>query len=132
MALKEFRMRGSAADVEMRGEVDLARETQDLRVRVIPSLGRQRVDRASRSSTRWPASPAAIAQRMLKNPLGQIFAFDYAVTGTLDRPEGRRKITRAAARRERARSERERHARRRDPDGLGPRGRAEPRGRRRA
>ena len=32
-------MRGSAAQVEMTGRVDLARETQDLKVRIIPSLG---------------------------------------------------------------------------------------------
>src|SRR5439155_8439265 len=39
MAIREFRMRGSAAQVEMSGEVDLANETQNLRVRVVPSLG---------------------------------------------------------------------------------------------
>ena len=38
LKLKEFRMRGSAAEVEMTGEIDLAHETQDLRVRVLPSL----------------------------------------------------------------------------------------------
>jgi len=39
MAIKEFRMRGSAAQVEMSGDVNLANETQNLRVRVVPSLG---------------------------------------------------------------------------------------------
>jgi uncharacterized protein YhdP len=39
MHVKDFRMRGSSAQVEMSGEVDLAQETQNMRVRVVPSLG---------------------------------------------------------------------------------------------
>jgi uncharacterized protein YhdP len=80
MTVKDFRMRGSSAEVAMTGEVDLARETQDVRVRVIPSLG----DSASTVIglvNPLLAIPAAIAQRILKNPLGQIFAFDYSVSG---------------------------------------------------
>jgi uncharacterized protein YhdP len=30
---------------------------------------------------------AVIAQRILKNPLGQIFAYDYLVTGTWSDPK---------------------------------------------
>ena len=80
MALSEFRMRGSAAEVAMSGTVDLAAETQNLRVRVVPRLG----DSASTVIALVNpllAIPAAIAQKILKDPLGQIFAFDYAVTG---------------------------------------------------
>ena len=72
MKLSEFRMRGSAAEVEMTGETDLARETQNLRVRVVPSLG----DSAALGITivnPVAGVAAAIAQRILKNPLGQIF-----------------------------------------------------------
>jgi len=84
--LREFRMRGSAADVEMSGEADLAHETQDLRVRVLPSLG----DSAALGLTLVnPVAgvAAAIAQRILKNPLGQIFAFDYTVSGSWTDPK---------------------------------------------
>jgi uncharacterized protein (TIGR02099 family) len=80
MTLRDFRMRGSAAQVEMSGEVDLARETQHLRVRVVPSLG----DSASTVIALVNpllAIPAAIAQKILKDPLGHIFAFDYSVSG---------------------------------------------------
>jgi uncharacterized protein (TIGR02099 family) len=80
MAVKDFSMRGSAARVAMSGEVDLAKETQDLRVRVVPSLG----DSASTVIALVNpllAIPAAIAQKILKDPLGHIFAFDYSVTG---------------------------------------------------
>ena len=80
MAIKEFRMRGSAAQVEMSGEVDLANETQNLRVRVVPSVG----DSASTVLAFLNpllVFPAALAQRILKDPLGHIFAFDYSITG---------------------------------------------------
>jgi uncharacterized protein (TIGR02099 family) len=86
MGIKEFRMRGSAAEVQMTGEVDLARETQNLNVRVVPGLG------DSAATALVIVNPvagvaAAIAQRVLKNPLGQIFAYDYAVTGTWSDPK---------------------------------------------
>jgi uncharacterized protein (TIGR02099 family) len=84
--VKEFRMRGSAADVEMSGEADIAHETQNLRVRVVPSLG----DSAALGLTLVnPVAgvAAAIAQRILKNPLGQIFAYDYSVSGSWSDPK---------------------------------------------
>jgi uncharacterized protein YhdP len=87
--LHEFRMRGSAAQVEMRGSVDLAHETQDLKVRIIPSLG----DSAAAALAFFNpllVLPAAIAQRVLKDPLGHIFSFEYAITGTWDNPSVRR------------------------------------------
>jgi uncharacterized protein (TIGR02099 family) len=86
MAIKEFRMRGSAAQVEMTGEVDLAKETENLRVRVVPSLG----DSASTVLAFLNpllVFPAALAQRILKDPLGHIFAFDYSITGTWADPK---------------------------------------------
>jgi uncharacterized protein YhdP len=79
-------MRGSAADVDMTGEVDLARETQNLQVRVIPSLG----DSASTVLAFLNpllVFPAALAQKILKDPLGHIFAFDYSVTGSWADPK---------------------------------------------
>lgn len=80
MAIGEFHMRGSAADVRMSGEVDLARETQNLKVRVVPIIG----DSASAAVAivnPLAGVAAAIAQRVLKDPLGRLFAYDYAVTG---------------------------------------------------
>jgi uncharacterized protein (TIGR02099 family) len=80
MGIQEFRMRGSAADVQMSGEADLVHETQDLKVRVVPSLG----DTASTAvAIVNPIAGAAalLAQRVLKDPLGRLFAFDYAVNG---------------------------------------------------
>ena len=86
MQIGEFRMRGPAAEVEMSGEVNLAAETQDLRVRVVPGLG------DSASTALAIVNPvagvtAALAQRVLKNPLGQIFAHEFSVTGAWADPQ---------------------------------------------
>jgi uncharacterized protein YhdP len=86
MQIRDFRMRGPAAEVQMSGEADLAQETQDLRVRVVPGLG------DSASTVIGIVNPvagvtAAIAQRVLKNPLGQIFAHDFSVTGPWSDPK---------------------------------------------
>jgi uncharacterized protein YhdP len=81
MAVEDFRMRGSSADVAIRGKLDLARETQDLRVRVVPSLGDSASTVIAFAINPLLAIPAAIAQKILKDPLGQIFAFSYSVTG---------------------------------------------------
>ena len=86
MKVEEFRMRGSSAEVEMTGETDLTRETQNLKLRVVPSLG------GSAATAVAIVNPiagvaAAIAQWVLKNPLGQIFAYDYAVTGSWSDPK---------------------------------------------
>jgi uncharacterized protein (TIGR02099 family) len=89
MALGDFRMRGSAAQVEMSGTVDLAKETQDLKVRVIPSLG-DSAAAALAFLNPLLIFPAVVADRVLKNPLGHIFSFEYAVTGTWSNPNVRR------------------------------------------
>ncbi|MGE0874101.1 MAG: YhdP family protein [Burkholderiales bacterium] len=80
MATKNFRMKGPAAEVEIAGDVDLARETQRLQVKVIPELG------STASTVVGLVNPIAgvatmLAQRVLKNPLGQAFAFNYLISG---------------------------------------------------
>jgi uncharacterized protein (TIGR02099 family) len=84
----DFRMKGAAALVTMNGTVDLARETQNLRMRIVPSLG----DGASTIATLALANPAlglitTVLQRLLKDPLGQIFALEYNVTGGWNDPK---------------------------------------------
>ena len=61
-------------------------ETQDLRVRVVPKLA------DSASTVLGLVNPIAgitsvIAQNLLKNPLGQIFSYDYVITGTWAEPK---------------------------------------------
>lgn len=81
-----LRIVGSSAVVLMSGEVDLAHETQKLRVRVTPAIG----DSVA-TLTALLGGPVAgigifLAQRLLKDPLGQLIAYDYSVTGTWSDP----------------------------------------------
>ena len=91
MTTSDFFMKGASAQVKMSGSVDLAHETQNLHMRVVPSLG----DGASTVATIVLANPilglgATILQRLLKDPLGQIFAVEYDVTGSWSEPKVQR------------------------------------------
>jgi uncharacterized protein (TIGR02099 family) len=86
MHIGRFRMRGPAADVQMSGDADLARETSDLRVRVVPGLGDSAATRLGIVNP-VVGLTAALAQRMLKNPLGQVFAHEFSVTGAWADPQ---------------------------------------------
>jgi len=82
----DFKMHGSAAEVEMSGQANLVNETQNLKVRVIPALG------DSASTVVGLVNPvvgiaSAIAQYVLKNPLGQAFAYKYEITGAWSDPK---------------------------------------------
>jgi len=86
MSVQKFNMRGPAADVSMTGQLDLSLETQALTVRVTPQLG----DVAS--TVVGLINPIAglatlIAGRLIKNPLGKLFAFDYSINGTWSDPK---------------------------------------------
>jgi len=85
---QDFSMRGPSAQVAMSGNIDLAQETQALKVRVVPSVG----DTLSVAGLLMLANPITgvasfLAQRLLKDPLGQAFAFEYAVSGTWADPK---------------------------------------------
>jgi uncharacterized protein YhdP len=86
LQLKQFNMAGPAAEVAMSGSVGLADETQELKVRVVPSLG------GTASTAVAIVNPvagvaAAIAQKVLKNPLGQIFSHEFDVSGSWADPK---------------------------------------------
>jgi len=78
----DFRIFGSSAKVTMKGQVDLVRETQDLRVRILPTVG----NTASLLSA-FAAGPAVgvgvyIANKLLSEPLDKLMSFEYSVTGS--------------------------------------------------
>lgn len=84
---RDLRMAGGAADVRMQGTVDLARETQDLRVRVVPEVGS-----AASTVAGVLVNPAVglgtlLAQKILRDPLGQMFAFEYGISGSWTDPK---------------------------------------------
>jgi uncharacterized protein YhdP len=77
----DFVMVGPAARVEMNGEINLAGETQRLDVKVLPSMSESVALGAAIVN---PAVGLAtlLAQKVLKDPIGQMIAFDYEVSGT--------------------------------------------------
>ena len=78
---ENFRIQGPAARVTMSGEVDLARETQQLKVRITPHVS----DAVSIASVilGGPITGAAVflAQKALRDPLDQLVSYEYNVTG---------------------------------------------------
>ena len=86
MHTSNMQIQGPSAKVLMSGSIDLAKETQDLKVRVQPALGE------SIAVGTMIVNPAAgavawVAQKLLKDPLDQVFAFEYAVTGHWQDPK---------------------------------------------
>jgi uncharacterized protein YhdP len=92
MHTDDFRLVGPAAAVNIAGDVDLARETQQLKVRVQPSLSSGVSGAAAALFIANPLIGAAVgagtllAQKMLNNPFDQLFSYEYAVTGSWDDP----------------------------------------------
>ncbi len=85
---EDLTMVGPAATIAISGEADLARETQDLSVRVVPAVG----DSVAAAAAVALLNPivgigALLAQRLLKDPIGQMLAYSYRVTGAWDDPK---------------------------------------------
>jgi len=83
MHTSDFRMAGPSAVVGLSGDTDLLKETQRMRVRVVPIVG----DSIAAMAGLALLNPVVgigtlIAQRLLQDPLGQILAYEYAITGT--------------------------------------------------
>ena len=71
----------------MHGSVDLGRETQSLRVKVSPQIS-DTVSVAGALIGGPVAGVAAfLAQRLLKDPLNQIAAYEYDISGSWSEPQ---------------------------------------------
>jgi uncharacterized protein YhdP len=86
-ATNNLRMRGAAAVVLMEGSTDLARETQDLRVVVVPEI-----DAGTASLAVAVINPALglgtfLAQYFLKKPLAAANTREFHVTGPWEDPK---------------------------------------------
>lgn len=84
---QDLRLDGSAARVTMKGSVNLNRETQDLRVRILPTLG----DSVSLLGA-FAAGPAVgvgalLVNKVLGDPLDKLVSFEYNVSGTWSDPK---------------------------------------------
>ncbi|NJD35114.1 MAG: AsmA family protein [Betaproteobacteria bacterium] len=86
MDTKDLQIQGPSARVLMSGAIDLAAETQNLKVRVHPALGDSIAVGAMIAN---PVAGAVVwaAQKLLKDPIDQAFAYEYAVTGSWADPK---------------------------------------------
>ncbi|MEP6656571.1 MAG: YhdP family protein [Betaproteobacteria bacterium] len=92
MATEDLRLSGPSAQVGIAGEADLAKETQRLRVRVQPTLSAGVSAGAALLFLANPVVGAAVgagsllAQKVLRDPIEQMFTHDYSVTGSWSDP----------------------------------------------
>jgi uncharacterized protein (TIGR02099 family) len=102
MRTSDLMLDGPAAAVSITGEIDLARETTALDVRVKPALSTTFSAGAAALFIANPLLGAAVgagtllAQKLLDNPLGSIFSYDYRVTGPWSDPQVERVGSRTA------------------------------------
>ena len=86
MRSDDFYMTGPAAEVKIKGETNLQKETQNLDIKVIPHVS------DSLSLAAFAGGPIAgvaafVAQKLLKDPLNKVSAAQYKIVGTWDNPQ---------------------------------------------
>ena len=88
----DLKLVGPSAIVDIAGDADLARETQQLKVKVRPSLSSGVSAGAAALFLANPLVGAAVgagtllAQKIFDNPLDQLFSYEYTVSGGWDDP----------------------------------------------
>lgn len=86
MATQNLQIQGPSAKILMKGNVNLAGETQDLRVRVQPTLS-ESVALGAALANPLAGVATLLAQKALRDPLEQIFSYQYGVTGSWADPK---------------------------------------------
>ena len=81
-----LRISGPAARINMSGQVDLPRETQRLRVKINPQLSDTFSVAGALIGGPVAGVAAFVAQKLLRDPLGEITSYEYDVTGTWAEP----------------------------------------------
>ncbi|MDE2583909.1 MAG: TIGR02099 family protein [Betaproteobacteria bacterium] len=87
MKTSDLAIDGPAAKVNLKGEVNVSDETQNLKVRVQPALGSTLALGTAVLAHPVVGVATLLAQKILQNPLDQVFAFEYQVSGTWDDPK---------------------------------------------
>ncbi|WP_035055292.1 YhdP family protein [Andreprevotia chitinilytica] len=77
---------GPAAQVLFRGDANFVAGTQNLRVRIVPVVG-DSVAVAATIVNPIAGVAAFLLQRILKDPLGQLVAYEYDISGTMRDPQ---------------------------------------------
>ena len=81
-----LRIRGPAAHIVMRGDVDLGQETQNLRVRITPHVIETVSVAGALVGGPIAGVAAYLAQQVLRDPFGKLVTYEYGVTGSWSDP----------------------------------------------
>ncbi|MGJ8621102.1 MAG: YhdP family phospholipid transporter, partial [Methylophilaceae bacterium] len=81
----DFFMTGPAAETEIKGDINLNKETQNLKVKVVPHIS-DTLSLAALAGGPIAGAAAFVAQKILKDPLNKIAQSEYVITGTWDKP----------------------------------------------
>ena len=84
---ENLRIQGPAVRILMSGDVDLNAETQKLRVKVFPSVSDSLSVAGALVAGPIAGIAAYVAQKLLRDPINQMAAFEYSVTGTWGDPQ---------------------------------------------
>ena len=82
----DFEMSGPAADVTIKGETNIQKETQNLLVKVMPHIS-DSLSLAALAGGPLVGAVAFLAQKILKDPLNKIASTQYQIVGTWDNPQ---------------------------------------------
>ena len=82
----DFRIDGSSAKVTMQGQIDLNRETQNLRVRILPTVGNSVSLLGALAVSPLVGIGTFIVNKILREPLDKLASYDYNVAGTWVNP----------------------------------------------
>jgi len=96
MQSNDLKISGPAARVQIAGDADLAKETQQLNVRVQPSLATSfSAGTAGAAMLLLAANPVLaaavgagtlLAQKIMQDPIENLFSYEYRVTGSWTDP----------------------------------------------
>ena len=76
-----LKIEGSSAKVSMSGQMDLNNETQNLKVRIVPTVGNSAALISGLVATPVVGVGVYIISNILGDPLGQMAAFEYNISG---------------------------------------------------
>jgi len=82
LTTSDFKINGSAAQVTLSGQVDLNRETQSLRVKVLPTIGDSVSLLALAAVSPAVGAGVFLANKIFRDPLDKLVSFEYNVTGS--------------------------------------------------
>ncbi len=83
----DFKIGGPSARILMTGETDIARETQNLRVKVTPLLGEGVSVAGALLGGPVVGLTAFLVQKVLKDPIDRMASYEYAIGGTWSDPK---------------------------------------------